>query len=382
MVSMFSSHFFNWTEQLKDSGHEIYWLDVFDSNTYVKKIDFVEQIIGWRNKVKYPGRYVVKHKLPKVYNFINIFNQRKLIEVFIQKLDEIQPDVVHSFTMHLSCIPIVEVMKKNKNIKWIYSAWGSDLYVYINKVHELDKIIKTLPHIDYMFVDCNRDFKIAKKYGFSGRFLGVFPGRGGYDLNAANKFLKPFQERNSIVIKGYQEKHGKCIEVLKAISKLGNNLQNYNIVVFGAHHLVQDFVKNSRTLQTMPNFKVLAKLGHNEVLEIMGNSIIYIGNSTSDGMPNTLLEAIIMEVFPIQSNPGGATAEIIEHEKNGLLIENSENIEEIVILIQKTVENSRLLKEGIAYNTKHIKPKLERDYIKQQVLKKYKLIQEEIECQA
>ena len=60
MISMYSSHFFRWAEQLKDSGHEIYWIDVFDSNLYVEKIDFVHQTIGWRNKIKYPGRYKLK----------------------------------------------------------------------------------------------------------------------------------------------------------------------------------------------------------------------------------------------------------------------------------------------------------------------------------
>ena len=50
MLSIFAPHFFNWTEQLRDSGHEIYWLDIKDSNTHVKQIDFVEQIIGWRYK--------------------------------------------------------------------------------------------------------------------------------------------------------------------------------------------------------------------------------------------------------------------------------------------------------------------------------------------
>ena len=50
MVSIFSNHFFNWVKQLKNSEHDIYWLDVFDSNTKVKQIDFVKQITGWRYK--------------------------------------------------------------------------------------------------------------------------------------------------------------------------------------------------------------------------------------------------------------------------------------------------------------------------------------------
>lgn len=67
----------------------------------------------------------------------------------------------------------------------------------------------------------------------------------------------------------------------------------------------------------------------------MGQSIVYIGNNISDGIPNTVLEAMIMGAFPIQSNPGGATAEIIEEGNNGFLIHNPEDIEEIKKLILK-----------------------------------------------
>ena len=81
MVSIFAPHFFNWTEQLKDSGHEVYWLDVFDSNTHVEKIDFAEQITGWRYKQDFKGRYFLKSKAPILNKFINILNERKLTDV-------------------------------------------------------------------------------------------------------------------------------------------------------------------------------------------------------------------------------------------------------------------------------------------------------------
>ena len=112
MLSIFSPHFFNWTQQLENSGHEIYWLDVYDSNTKVEKIDFVQQITGWRYKWDYPGRYFFKSKAPGLTKLVNRVNERKLEEVFEEKLREIQPDVVHSFVMFIACYPILKVMKK------------------------------------------------------------------------------------------------------------------------------------------------------------------------------------------------------------------------------------------------------------------------------
>ncbi|TXD93971.1 glycosyltransferase family 4 protein [Gillisia hiemivivida] len=373
MVSIFSNHFFRWTEQLRDSGHEVYWIDVYDSNTHVKKIDFVHQIIGWRNKIKYPGRYWIKQNSPKLYKFINRINQRKLAQIFESKLSEIRPDVVHSFVMYSACVPIYKVMKKYPTIKWIYSAWGNDLFFYQNENQKLQDMKLVLPELDYMFADCVRDFKIAKKHGFQGEFLGAYPGGGGYEFELYEPFLKPYTQRKIILIKGYEHKFGRCNKVLKAIDILKEELSGFNIVVFGANDKVLNFVKKNR-LNEWENLIILEKLSHSEVLKLMGESLIYIGDSISDGMPNTLLEAIVMEAFPIQSNPGGATAELISHKENGLLIEYPEDFEEIAKHISYALIHLDKVQEGIAYNNKEVKPKLERNFIKKLVLIQYEKV--------
>ncbi|SDL41130.1 Glycosyl transferase 4-like [Salinimicrobium catena] len=377
MVSIFAPHFFNWTEQLKYSGHEVYWLDVFDSKTRVKKIDFVQQITGWRYKTDYPGRYFVKNKLPGLNVVINHINERDLEKVFEQKLAEINPDVVHSFVMHLSCFPIYEVMKRNPQIKWIYSSWGSDLYYYQDKKEESEKMKQILPGLDYMFTDCHRDYQIAEGLGFRGKFLGVFPGGGGFDLKETDSLIKQTAERKTILIKGYQGKHGRCITVLQALMGLQKELKKYNMVIFGAGEEVKKFLAKSE-FRSWENLKVKGRIPRAEVLELMGQSLMYIGNSLSDGMPNTLLEAVIMGAFPIQSNPGGATAELINQEKNGCLIENPEDPEEIKNHILEALQNRRNMEQAIRYNLETIKPALERGFIRKKVLEKYNQIEKEL----
>ncbi len=377
MISIFSNHLFNWTEQLRDSGHEVYWLDVFDSNTRVKQIDFVDQIIGWRYKWDYPGRYFIKKNTPVLNRLINRFNERELKVVLEKKILEINPDVVHSFVMYLGTAPIFEVMKNYPGIKWIYSSWGSDLYFYRNQPKHLKDMNLVFPYLDFMFSDCHRDFLIACEHGFKGEFLGVFPGRGGFNFKISDPLLKAIEKRTTILIKGYQGKHGRCITILEAVLRLKTEFKNYKIVVFGADMEVAEFVQNSE-IKNWHNLVVFKKISELEVLKLMGESLIYIGNSLSDGMPNTLLEAIIMGAFPIQSNPGGATAELIEDAKNGLLIKNPENVEEIRNMLQKTIRDKKLLKSGIEYNLQNIKPKLEREAVKKQVLEKYRLIEKNL----
>lgn len=377
MVSISSSHFFNWAEQLKDSGHEVYWLDVFDSNNHVEKIDFAHQIIGWRYKIDYPGRYFIKKKFPKINGLINRFNERSLAGMFKKKLDEIKPDVVHSFVMYLGCAPIVDVMKNHIRLKWIYSSWGSDLFYYQNKKKDLELMKEVLPRVDYMFADCRRDYEIACRHGFSGKLLGVFPGRGGYDLEKTEAFIKPLKNRRTIIIKGYQGRHGRCIQVLEALIYLKEELRGYDILIFGANKEVEKYVSCS-PLALWENLEVLERIPHYEVMRLMGESLIYIGNSRSDGTPNTLLESIVMGAFPIQSNPGGAAAEIINDGHNGMLIEDPDNPKSIACLLREAINNLQKLREGVRYSNNNIRPGLKREVIRKEVLTRYELVEQNL----
>ena len=244
MVSIFSSHFFNWVKQLESSGHQIYWLDVYDSNTKVKEIEFVEQIIGWRYKWDFKGRNYLKKNHKKVYLLLSKFNERNLAQFFEKKIKEIKPDVVHSFSMQNTCYPIKNVMFKYSEIKWIYSSWGSDMYYY-NRIGSFLDEQEVLGQMDFMFSDCERDYRIAKENSFKGVYLGKFPGRGGYDIKKYRLYLTPFLQRKVILIKGYQGKHGRCIEVLKALLLIKSELSKFKIIVFGASEEVVDFVDNA-----------------------------------------------------------------------------------------------------------------------------------------
>ncbi|MBE8727782.1 glycosyltransferase [Flavobacterium sp. KB82] len=365
MVSIPSLHFFRWVSQLEDSGHEVFWFDVSGMSGRIERISWVSQKLNWKLKWNYPGRTFFKNKFPLLYKNVQKINENHTAEVFEKYIEEIKPDLVHSFALYLSCTPIISVMEKYKNLKWIYSSWGSDLFYFQNESKYLNDIKRVLPRINYLFTDCKRDFEIAKKYGFDGDFLGVFPGGGGFDLEEMKPYKMPLEERKIILIKGFQGRSGRAIPVLKAVALIKESLSAYQIIVFGADIETFQYVDHS-TLKEQSNFEIQGKITHTEVLKLMGKSLLYIGNSNSDGIPNTMLEAVCMDVFPIQSNPGGATAEIISPEENGLLIEDCDDIDEIKNLILKGV----MLASKYKSNDKNYIA-LEYSYLKDKVVERY-----------
>ncbi|PTX44067.1 glycosyltransferase involved in cell wall biosynthesis [Christiangramia gaetbulicola] len=377
VVSVFSNHMFNWILQLKGSHHQLHWIDVNDANTYVNRIDFVGQTVKWKRRVEYPGRYWIKNHFPETDKIIEKYNSRNFLKIFEKKLKDFKPDVVQSFEMHSACVPVVEIMKKHPKISWIYSAWGNDVFYYQKDPKKIEDIRKVYARLDYMFADCTRDLLLAEKYGFNAEYLGTFPGGGGYDLEYSDKFLQNFNERKIILVKGYEHKFGRAENIMQAIFEIQELLGNYEIVVFAATDKLRDFLKKPK-FKNMMNLKIHGKIGRDEVLKLMGKSLIYVGNSISDGTPNTLLEAIIMECFPIQSDPGGATAETIQNGKNGFLIKDPMDVSEIANHLRQALEKPEMVKTGITYNSKHIKPKLDRQYLKVKVLEKYQKVEDNL----
>lgn len=370
MIAMKSIHFKRWTSQLENSGHKVYWFDILNGG-YIKELPWVEQITDWRYKGgNYKGRYLLKKTLPRVHKWL----ENDLLKTLEKIIANIEPDVVHSFVMYNCTAPILGLMKKNK-IPWIYSAWGNDLYYYQRFETYKKEIITTLPFVDYLFADCKRDVLLARKLGFKGVSLGVFPGGGGYHLDLINQPIKEVEERAYLIIKGYQGEKHRGLNVLKAIEGLENLPP---IIIFSADEVVYDYYQNS-SLLLQHNIKVYKKdagLSHKELCKLMNASLVYVGNNLSDGMPNTLLESICFGAFPIQSNPGGASAEIIDDGDNGLLINDCEDIEEIREKIAFALENKTLLKKAFKINMQK-RETIEFNYIRKKVLEKYAITSNE-----
>lgn len=369
---MSSVHVIRWIENLKGTDHELYWFDILDKGK-LNISDNIHQFTNWRKR-KLPyikGEFFLRKKMPQLYERLQPLLERTANEILEKIILEIQPDVVHSFEMQSCSYPIVKTMNKYPKIKWLYSCWGNDLYYYQNLSSHEKKIKKVLQRIDFLHTDCIRDFQIAKQLGFKGQFLGVIPGGTGYRIKELEKYKLPIQQRKVILVKGYEHHFGRGLNVVKALELIKKELENYGVVVFGAHPKVMEYVKEKSL-----NYTCFHRHGltHEELIKWMGKSLLYIGNSISDGIPNTLLEAIVMGTFPVQSNPGGATAEIITDGENGFLIQQPENIEAIKENIIKAITNITLVKSAAALNSHIAKEKLDYEVNNKRLLAIYESI--------
>lgn len=370
-ISMPSIHVIRWINNLKDSDHELFWFDVTNKGK-LEVIDKVHQFANWNSRKIRPikGEYFLSRKAPFLYEKIRPFLEVTENEYLEKIINEIKPDVVHSFEMQSCSYQIRKTMEKHPDLKWIYSCWGNDLYYYKNFKEHRTAIKKVLKRVNLIHTDCQRDYDIAKSVGFKGKHLGVIPGGTGYKLDKLQKFKIPIGQRKLILVKGYEHIFGRGLTIIKALEEITEEIKDYEVIVFAAHPIVIEYVKQKK----LP-FTTFDRHGlkHDKVLELMGKALVYIGNSISDGMSNTLLEAIVMGAFPIQSNPGNVSEEIINDKINGLIINNPESTLEIKNLILDALKDRQRFIIASEINSEIAKTRLDFETNRNKVLAIYNL---------
>jgi hypothetical protein len=374
LVSIPNHHFFQWANQLKESGYEVYWFDITDGAGFVEKINWVKQFNGWKLKWDYPFRHRLKIKFPKIYTLLERIRTKKVENVFEDIISKIQPDVVHCFEMKLAGLPILSVMQQNK-IPFVYSSWGSDMFYFEEHGVKKSEVQLFLKRVDYFISDCKRDYTIAVKNGFKNQFLGIFPGNGGVEF--PNEFINAASDRKIILIKGYESFGCKASKIVEALQFVPLNvLQNFKIVFYSADEVI---IKSIRETTFFNNLEIeiyprLIFVLNKDLLKIMGKTAIHISNNISDGMPNTLLESMGMGAFPIQSNPGNVSAEVIEHGVNGYLIDNPLDSLAIAKWIEKALTNLELRAAAQLWNVDFIPANYNREKLQAEIIQLYRTI--------
>lgn len=373
LVSIPNHHFFQWANQLKEVGYDVIWFDIKDGGAESIKINWVKQIKGWKMRWDFPFRHAVKNNFPKFYSLIQKYNERKVEAVFEQLIQEIQPDCVHVFEMQLAGLPILNVLQKHKNIPLIYSSWGSDMFYFEEHGVQKMQVKLFLERVNYLITDCTRDYNIAVENGFKNKFIGVYPGNGG--IKFLNEYIKPVNKRNIILVKGYESfgcKASKILEALQLVPLVV--LENFEIIIYSADEVIINSIKENSFFDYL-KLKIYPRtqfVSNESLLKIMGKTAIHISNNISDGMPNTLLESMGMGAFPIQSNPGNASAEVIQNGVNGYLISNPLDSLAMAKIIEKAINDQELRTKAQTINVDFIHKNYEREMLTKKISTIYK----------
>lgn len=308
-------------------------------------------------------------------NVIKKFFPERRTKKLLDIIKRIKPDLIHSMHIQEAGYLTLEVKKRYKETfpKWLVTNWGSELNLFSKISGHKEKIMDVLSKCDYLSGECSNDIKIAEKLGFKGGFLPVIPNSGGIDFEKINRIKKPglTSERRNIMLKGYQNWAGRALVGLRALERCSDVLKGYKILIYSVDTIDVIIATELFTQKTgIETFVIPLGTSHDEILSCHGSARISIGLSITDAISTSLLEAMVMGSFPIQSDTSCA-GEWFENGQTGILVrpEDSEDVEKA---IRKALADDDLVNRAAQLNYDMLFNRLEYSKIKNMVVSIYK----------
>ena len=307
---------------------------------------------------------------------LSIANRGKRLARVIRR---IRPDIVHSLEIqHAGYVTLdAKIQLAELFPTWIVTNWGSDIYLFGRLEEHAGRIRSVLAACDYYSCECHRDVALGRTFGFGGPVLPVLPNTGGFDLKKAAQFRQagPTSARRLILLKGYQNWAGRALVGLRAIQLCAENLRDYRLAVYSATEDVRMAAELVSQNTGIP-LDLIPPCSHDDILRLYGQARIYVGLSISDAISTSLLEAIVMGAFPIQSCTACAD-EWITDGQTGLIVP-PEDPESIADAIRRAVSDDALVDDASEINMKLASERLDHAIVKEQVVSMYKEIRKGI----
>jgi glycosyltransferase involved in cell wall biosynthesis len=201
------------------------------------------------------------------------------------------------------------------------SNYGSDIYWFQRFSQHKAKIMALLHIANFYTSECNRDLALAAALGFKGKST-VIPNTGGINekLLLGELPLAPTSERKTIVLKGYHNKFGQALFAVGALWRVRRQLSGFKVVSVSTN-LITAFalIILKWTSGIKVSFHLKGRLANQEVLAVLSQARVYVGLSKSDGISTSLLEAMAMGAFPIQTGTSCASEWINSGSTGGIV---------------------------------------------------------------
>ncbi|WP_139166916.1 glycosyltransferase family 4 protein, partial [Chromobacterium sphagni] len=295
--------------------------------------------------------------------------------VLARLIKKLKPDLIHSLEFQHCGYNVL----KAKEIhgpgfpKWLATNWGSDIYYYRQFEAHRSQISRLLRNLDYYSCECVRDVEMAKELGLQAEVMPVMPNTGGLNLDLVNSLrsIHPVAQRKILMVKGYQHFAGRALTALDALERCVVELKGYQVVVFSASPEIFGRVEELRDFVGI-DIKVLPHASHDVVLRMFSRARAYLGVSVSDAISTSMLEAMAMGAFPIQTNTS-CCSEWITCGKSGFEIP-VDDPEAIAIRLKRVLADDELVESAAAINWVTVQERLDQKVLKEKAAGFYRTI--------
>jgi len=352
---------------MADSVHTARWLSQL-------------QVAGCKLQVcLYPSYEIPTDRFGRIKRSIYIrLNPEYRANALARKIRQFKPDLIHSLETQGAGYLVEKarklIIRKGSFPKWWHSNWGSDVYLFGRLAEHRERIKEVMEECDYYSCEVQRDVDLALKFGFHGQVLPVYPSGGGLKQELLERLRKDSvatSQRKVIMLKGYQGWAGRALVGIRSLERCADALKGYTVIIYcNSQGLDIKIAAELLSQSTGIDVKRLpANTPNEEILTFHGLARISIGLSISDAISTSLLEAMAMGSFPIQSNTSCAD-EWITDGVSGLMVppEDPEIIEKA---IRKALLDDSLVDAAARINYQKIREDADYEKLKELTIQSY-----------
>jgi len=293
-------------------------------------------------------------------------------EVLNALIDRLQPDLIHSMEFQLCGYLTLSARERatGRFPGWLATNWGSDIFLFGRQPEHAVRIRALLAAADLYSCECRRDIELARQFGFVGPELPVLPNSGGFDIAkiARLRSSSPPSARKLIMVKGYQHFAGRAMTSLRVLESFANKLKGFEVVVYSC-----SAEPRARALelkdQGVLDIRVIDWATHDEVLEHFGRARMYMGISLSDAISTSVLEAMAMGAFPIQTNTSCCDEWFVDGE-TGFIVDPGD-FEAICDRFERALTDDALVDRAATINLQTIESRLDNRLLQPRVSEFY-----------
>lgn len=275
---------------------EVKYLSYFQRYT-LSKLDKIRNYFGWESEAwAIENIHGYGH-----YNPCQLANIQKVLQKF-------KPHIVHTLgifpasAFFLRALTLSDIDRKPV---WIVQARGGPDIALNRKNPVLAKEIRAiLNHCDYFIADNHQNYSYAMEMGLEPEKLsatGPVPGTGGIDPTLFEGVPLPSQkERLVLWPKAYNCIQSDGLVVLEALRLALPHIGKFRLIATAATPEVEywfnDFLGSYGA-----QVEIYGRLPREELLEIYRSARVLLAPSLSDGVPNSMYEAMASHTVPILS---------------------------------------------------------------------------------
>ncbi len=289
-----------------------------------------------------------------------------------------QPTVVHTLGLDPSALTYYDVFRKcnlkGRNL-WIFTARGGPEFALKRLLREEEARIRSvLENCDRFIADNQQNYDYAVELGLGPEkiaSIGVVPGTGGVEVDQLSDMGRvPPSARKRMIVwpKAYECPASKALPVLEAIRLCWKAIRPCEI------YMTAMIPETRMWLQTLPqdirdSCHQRDRIPREDLLKLMAQARVMLSPSLSDGIPNTLYEAMAAGSFPILS-PLETIEAVVAKETNVLFARNLYP-QEIADALIRAMNDDQLVDRAYAENLKLVKRLADRKRIGEKVVNFY-----------